>query len=332
MLVGGTIDITCTLKLGRPDGLDSSALYFYEDNMVVGNEFVKIVNASSIRLRMPTTHASQHNYICKLKRGPQQFDGVNVVPVSVGHKPTAVENFKCRSDNWVQMTCTFGKDPSVPAGLGCNYTLTFKVHKLDHTEYHCKLTPDFQKNYTCTISNASKEGIYRQTYPKYYFKLQAENMLGRCEQWIEIDHYNSGELRGFGRWPKGLNGFINTIFITFFVAVIPAAPINLRYTEVTSRAATVIWNVPTDMQGFVNGMYKVVVVFESVIVYLYKHNLTIIRLSVRFTPLNTNNKYQFTPHRTRSHRQLSFRIRRWRLASDARHLHRFNDAQSTRSL
>lgn len=188
VLVNDTIDIICVIDLNPADGLNSSALNWYT-NKLVDQRYVRILNESAIQLRIPNAQPSDENYVCKLKLPNQTYNGISYNEVRVGYRPSHVQNFTCLSHNWTNMTCTFEK----PANkVDSKYSLHFRVDRRDQA-YECTLKAEYNRMYRCTLTTDSKGGIYRQTYPYYYFTLRASNPLGSFEEELIVNHYDSGE-------------------------------------------------------------------------------------------------------------------------------------------
>lgn len=162
--------------------------------------------------------ASATDFLCKLNNRT----GVHYNQVIVGYKPSHVNTFKCHSKNWQSMNCTFMK-PDNP--MDAKYKLKFSVDREQNRrdQYECMLTSGFDKTYTCLITENSPGGIYRQTYPTYYFTLTSENPLGKHSDEFIINHYAS---------------------------VVPKLPQNLTSSNITTSSTWLSWLAPVELFSF----------------------------------------------------------------------------------
>lgn len=192
VLANGTLKITCTIDLRRTEGLNSSSLAWFNWQGPVEEKYVHTVDAATAQLIIPDVQPSTNSYICKLRKRDGSVSAISYNDVNVGYRPTHVENFQCRSHNWMNMTCTFTKSHNQVADS--KYRLFFRVDKRDYTEYECTLQPMLESRWSCTLLlTDSKNGIYRQTYPYYFFKLTTESTLGSFSEEFQVNHYSSGE-------------------------------------------------------------------------------------------------------------------------------------------
>lgn len=150
-----------------------------------------------------------------MKKG-RIYHGIDLNDVFVGYPPAPVRNFKCRSPNWQNMSCTFEK-PYNPVHV--TYTLRFHVPD-DRRIYSCKLTDN-----ECIVTPHSVGGIYRPGLAKYYYTLSSHNELGDSTEDFEIDH---------------------------FAIVVPDPPFSASVGEITPISARLSWQRPDALQMFVN--------------------------------------------------------------------------------
>ncbi|EAT35350.1 AAEL012471-PA [Aedes aegypti] len=225
-LVNQSYDITCTLNRSDPDTekFTSNDLMFYIMNDTttqhkhmqhehMQREHVKIVNETTIQLSVHNASAGKFQCICKLNH----TKGVGMRSVYVGYKPYNVTNFKCRSENWQNMNCSFiQKQNPIPT----DYKLNFKFDReTSFVDYNCPLEGK-SDSWSCLID---LESSYRQSYEFYYFVLVSNNTLGRNVEYFTINNYDN---------------------------VIPEAPMVCQATNITSKSAILHWAISYKLQTF----------------------------------------------------------------------------------
>lgn len=116
-------------------------------------------------------------------------------------------DFKCRSDNWQNMTCQFTK-PWNP--IPTEYQLTYNTNIAPHYHYNCSLASHVKAFLECSIPYPS----YRSTHELWKFFLTIRNELHSLNQSFEINN---------------------------FAVIVPAPPENISFTEVTSESVVIHW-------------------------------------------------------------------------------------------
>lgn len=148
-------------------------------------------------------------------------DGPNIVrkhKINVGFKPMEVENFKCVSNNWANMTCTF-KEPFNPIKTSFKVKMGYDSNKQGHL---CNITIGKAKDERNIFFGSSTSPYYRRFSRLYHFKLESENQFGRLQENFVIDQ----------------------------MANMKSAPVGLTVTNVTASSARINWKVSEHLHKF----------------------------------------------------------------------------------
>lgn len=213
--VNESFEIHCVMNLSETRGYNSSALSFYE-----GNKFIpsQIINDTTIRISITNATFSSTRYTCKIEIN-NELKGVDVIEVRVGYKPGDIDvnNFKCRSINWQNLTCTFKQmNNSIPT----SYDLSFVPNSYSNYWYKCPLTANMDQSYTCTIG---PETSYRPSHEVYKFSLFSVNTFANHTQEIKVNQ---------------------------FANIIPEAPTYVTISNITSRQVNVSWAISYHLYAF----------------------------------------------------------------------------------
>ncbi|XP_058829691.1 cytokine receptor-like isoform X2 [Topomyia yanbarensis] len=185
---------------------------FYIKDTPVSRQNVKIVNESTIQLQIFNSSVNALQYICKLNN----TKGVDMRSVFVGYKPYNVTNFKCRSENWQKMNCSFEQAYNP---IPTKYDLSFRFDT-SPVDFTCPLEGQFNNTWKCSVDLDSS---YRQSHELYYFVLESSNVFGRNRQDFIINNFNN---------------------------VIPEAPSECTVSNVTSNSVMLHWTISYKLQTF----------------------------------------------------------------------------------
>lgn len=213
-LVNQSYEISCTLNRTdlRTQHFTSQDLRFHVQNVPVPKERVIIVNETTIKLVVPHAPAGKTSYICML----DSTTGIDMRSVYVGYPPQNVSDFKCRSDNWQNMNCSF-RQPFNP--IPCDYKLHFHFKSFG-SDFTCDLTPQLDQTYKCSVDLSTS---YRQSHEWYTFVLVSSNEFGENKEIFEINNFDS---------------------------VIPEAPSECRAEAITSNSVVLKWSISYKLQTF----------------------------------------------------------------------------------
>ncbi|XP_053689163.1 cytokine receptor-like isoform X2 [Sabethes cyaneus] len=213
-LVNQSYNINCTLNRSDPETekFTSSDLMFYIKDAPVSQDHVRIVNETTIQLNIHNSPVNVIQYICKLNN----TKGVDMRSVFVGYKPYNVTNFKCRSENWQKMNCSFEQAYN-PIPTKFDLSFRFDTSPVDFT---CPLEGQFNNTWKCSIDLDSS---YRQSHELYYFMLESSNIFGKNRQNFVVNNFNN---------------------------VIPEAPSECTVSNITSNSAVLKWSISYKLQTF----------------------------------------------------------------------------------
>jgi cytokine receptor domeless len=132
----------------------------------------------------------------------------------IGFKPGKVSDFKCRSNNWQNMTCSFRQmyNPIITT-----YNLSFQTTLTQQT-FSCPLKNEYKGMYSCFLNHT-----YRPAHETYIFKLVSNNSFGEYTEEFEIDN---------------------------FASVILAPPVSIEPKNVTDKSVVLEWNISSKLMGF----------------------------------------------------------------------------------
>lgn len=219
--VNESFEIHCVMNLSETRGYNSSALSFYKGDIFIPSQ---IINDTTIRISITNATYASTRYTCKIEIN-NELKGVDVIEVRVGYKPGDIDvnNFKCRSINWQNLTCTFKQmNNSIPT----SYDLSFVPNSYSNRWYKCPLTANMDRSYTCTIG---QETSYRPSHEVYKFNLVSVNTFANHSQEIKVNH---------------------------FATIIPDAPTNVNISNITSRRANVSWSISNHLYAFYAKLYN----------------------------------------------------------------------------
>lgn len=224
---GNPLDITCVLNDNymRDHGENSSKnLYFMLDGQPIPSEMIEVLNSSSIRLHIEKPPKSSAMYICKLKN---ETNAVCLNNVVVGTKPLPVDDFKCISYNYENLTCTWTQPENY---IKTYYNLTYFFPgraARRYLPYSCpKIITEENQKLSCVWTVLS-DPQYRQAQRTFYFQLNMSNIFG--------------------------TNVLNKTF-SHFQHVLSGPPENLTYVNKTSESIYLYWSVPNPMQAFPPGL------------------------------------------------------------------------------
>ncbi|XP_055534831.1 cytokine receptor-like isoform X3 [Wyeomyia smithii] len=203
---------------------------FYIKDVAVSREHVKIVNETTIQLSVHNSPVNAIQYICKLNN----TKGVDMRSVFIGYKPYNVTNFKCRSENWQKMNCSFEQAYNP---IPTKYDLSFRFDT-SPVDFTCPLEGQFNNTWKCSIDLDSS---YRQSHELYYFMLESSNIFGKNHQQFLVNNFNS---------------------------VIPEAPSKCTVSNITSNSAILHWAISYKLQTFRRDF-----VFHVKILSIYDHRV-----------------------------------------------------------
>ncbi|XP_055592793.1 cytokine receptor [Uranotaenia lowii] len=214
-LVNQSYSLSCTLNRSDPETAKYSSkdLMFYIKDVPVPTEQVRIINESTIQLNVHNAPVSTGiAYMCKLNH----TKGVGMRSVNVGYKPYNVTNFKCRSENWQKMNCSFQQ---VHNPIPTNYSLTFRFDT-SPVSFECDLEGQFNNTWKCSVD---MDLGYRQSHEIYYFLLESKNIFGTNREQFVINNFDN---------------------------VIPEAPSECTVSNLTSTDAVLHWTISYKLQTF----------------------------------------------------------------------------------
>lgn len=223
------LKILCILDKSHPAaaGKNSSHLVFFHDYREVPEEFVTVVNSTTLQLYIKRPPVSSSMYYCKLKDTPDKdmYTAVCLNKVIVDKKPDEVQNISCISKNWQSLTCSWKKPLSF---VKTTYDLYFRLPGRAGGRMHYKC-PEILENdtYDSCFWDITTDPHYRQPYEYYYFTLTASNVFGNWSKQFEFHHYSH---------------------------VIPDPPPELTIVDTMVNSAILKWSVPFPMQLFPPGL------------------------------------------------------------------------------
>ncbi|XP_072753028.1 uncharacterized protein Dome isoform X2 [Anoplolepis gracilipes] len=248
---GNPLRIFCSLNetyvAEKYSGRNSSNLFFQRNDQILEQEFITIINRTTIMLYIEEPRAGNYMYYCHLNISKENTSRLDISKgtvdvclnyVAVGYEPKPPKNITCRSYNWENMNCTW----IVPENyINTNYTLMFTFHegsRQGRTRYYpCPEEKDLQKNpEKKPQKNSSKNSciwtektspLYRQTHETYNFVMLGSNIFANITKHYKIDHY---------------------------AQVIPAQPVKLSVIHKTSNSAILSWELPSPLQTFPPGI------------------------------------------------------------------------------
>ncbi|XP_055630613.1 cytokine receptor-like [Toxorhynchites rutilus septentrionalis] len=213
-LVNQSYNLSCSLNSSDPETkkFSSNDLMFFIKDVPVSREYITILNETTIQLNVQNATVSAVQYICKLNF----TKGVDMRSVFVGYKPYNVTNFKCRSENWQKMNCSFGQEYNP---IPTTYDLSFRFDT-SPVDFNCPLEGQFNNTWKCSIDLDSS---YRQSHELYYFVLVSNNSFGKNREVFEVNNFNN---------------------------VIPEAPSECQANNITSNSAILHWTISYKLQTF----------------------------------------------------------------------------------
>lgn len=228
---GKPLVITCTVNYveNYTDYTPSDYLYFEVGNTQVPAEKIRKINDSTIELNDPNPEIQDNMYQCRLsKPSPRQQWVVCINKVIVSVRPSQVEDFKCISQNWDNLTCTWKMDPN-PAKVSYKLSTKFRPYR-GSMVFPCPLI-EYDTDTVKCVWTPSTSPIYRPAQEIYYFTINATNMFG----W-NITKFT------FNHW---LN-------------IVPDRAPHFNYTSIGTHSVDLLWTIPHTMVTFPRKLqYKV---------------------------------------------------------------------------
>lgn len=146
----------------------------------VPDKFVRRLNYSAIELLIPSAPELTCLITCKLKTGK----GIAYRELFVGHPPQPVSNFRCISNNWETLNCTFDFQPNPVLPI---YNLIYERVGTGFSN-DVPLRPvknDSMPDYWFTIEN------YNPVTEEYQFCVEQNNSLGFLSQNFTVYNWKS---------------------------------------------------------------------------------------------------------------------------------------------
>lgn len=211
---GNPLEIFCILDPSTK--ANSSSLVFYHNDVRVPDQFLTIVNETTLRLYVEKPPISESLYSCKLLN-KNEVKGVCLNYVYVGTKPKEVNNFTCISYNWESLNCSW---TPVKNPVHTTYRLSFYLHGKTRKVYPC---PDKSNDHNFCLWNSTTTPPHRMPYAVYYFHLSGENDFGNFSKIYKVNHY---------------------------AVVLPRKPENLSLIQATPSSLTISWTLPLALKEF----------------------------------------------------------------------------------
>ncbi|XP_037071252.1 uncharacterized protein LOC119092394 [Pollicipes pollicipes] len=231
---GETFNITCQIDLQHPKviGYSSADLYFTRVEERAGRvaktevpaDQYTVVNSSSVLLTGQLSEAVRHTYTCRLRRSDVPTTGICMTSVNVGYAPLAVENFRCVSHNWVNISCSWNESFNA---VRTKYQVLYRLASFPHYVKACsedlgarvEPTPGRGGSARCTVGPRE----FRKTHERILMEVNASNALGTRVRSFPLDTY---------------------------AIVLPAPPASTWVADVTSHALQLWTNVSHPMNTF----------------------------------------------------------------------------------
>ncbi|KAM0725763.1 Cytokine receptor [Formica fusca] len=204
-------------------GKNSSNLIFFRNDKRMEQEYITVINRTTIMLYNELPPPGDNMYYCQLNLSGKDV-GVCLNKVVIGYEPKAPSNFTCISYNWENITCTWDTQKNF---IQTTHELMFKFNggrRGARRFYPCPV--EYTKKNSCSWTQYSSP-MYRQTYENYTFVMYVHNQFGNVTDIHKIDH---------------------------FAQVIPAKPMSLSVINKTSNSATLHWELPFPLQNFPPGV------------------------------------------------------------------------------
>ncbi|RZB38682.1 cytokine receptor, partial [Asbolus verrucosus] len=201
----------------------SRFLTFSRNNETIPSEMIEIVNSTAIKLHIDRPpKVSGDSYTCLMNNS-----AVCMNLVSVGTKPQPIDDFRCVSHNFDNLTCSWtAPENYIKTDYSLKYTLGGRSSRYS---YQC---PSIQrskvKNTMSCFWNISTTPHYRQVHNEYFFTLKMKNKFGENQTDSTFVH---------------------------FAHVLSGPPENLTALSTTPSSIYLYWMVPLSMQTFPPGVH-----------------------------------------------------------------------------
>lgn len=228
LLVGKVLVLNCTLNVTtitvdkKDYDVTSSDLLFNKGrDKYFSREFVSILDKSTAQLKIPdVTVKDSGDYHCSVSVGnATKPRHVCSTRVSVGYKPKAVQDFRCLSMFYENLTCTWGFESS---RVATDYHLYrhYKFTDEDRTA-QLQLCPTKSSNNSYCQWRSDTDPPYDKRPRILTFTIDATNDLGTYRFNFTVDHY---------------------------AIILPRKPEDLTVTEITEQTITVQWSAPKNLE------------------------------------------------------------------------------------
>lgn len=153
--------------------VNSRHLSFTENRKRTVDQYVRTVNDSAIELVIPrVTQKGDHVYTCRHKS-----TGVAYKEVVVGYAPLPVTHFRCISNNWEKLNCTFQYEFNP---IPTNYAVSYRRAEDDFSNVEV-----LKPNATVGVfSFEVKE--YKRVVENMTFQLNQSNVFGELSQIFDV--------------------------------------------------------------------------------------------------------------------------------------------------
>lgn len=226
--VGDTLTLRCFVK---EEKYSSENLNFFMNGNPVDESFVRIKSRTVIELNMPNMQMQSYSFVCK-----HHGSAVGYNDVRVGYPPQPVEDFKCFSSDWDNLTCSWHR-PYNPVAV--QYNLSYSTDISPSTSYQCNEMTKDSHTATCFFLHQS----YRRASENFTFTLTSYNSLDSIQETISINNY---------------------------AIVVPSPVINVTCSEITSNSVKVSWQ---NRLGSTIGAFVRNLDFEFLIENKYSENI-----------------------------------------------------------
>lgn len=240
LLFGQPLEILCLLNTQdkKAEGRNSSDLLFYRNMELVQSEFLTVVNSTALRMHIPRPSPSDSVYYCKLRLPDKDKLMVCYNKVVVGERPTLDNNFRCLSQNWDNLTCTWKPKHNY---LVTTYNLTYRLPGRSgrSATYTCNnMTVETNDGTYSCFWDVYTTPLYRQSIPHFHFTLTASNKLSEN---VSRDFH-----------------------INHFARMRPGRPTDLKVENKTQHSALLSWSIPYSLQNFPPGLLHRVIYSNEV--------------------------------------------------------------------
>lgn len=159
---------------------NSINLTFTKNGEAVDPQFVTRLNYSAIQLLVPNAPQMKAVFTCKLNS-----KGVGLAEVYVGSAPRNVSDFRCISNNWQRLNCTFNFAENF---IHTRYTIQWKAvgYQISYYQDLEPFTNATQPVYWFVLADG-----YTPVIQHYTMTLEMHNRFGNQTQVFQVDNYAS---------------------------------------------------------------------------------------------------------------------------------------------